>query len=479
MTRRILFTSPVQPIGGCSPNVYSWDKQPGRLKIAMSFLDHPGLSFLAENLPVEILPYPSADQFAAALATPPDVLGISFYINETELALRMVAQARAAGVKEVWAGNFGAYSPQIESAFDRSITGWSESQIASLLELPPIGRESLRHPEIYGAVGTNVFPKMILSGILFTSRGCPFTCNFCQTPDFYGKAHPVPLEAIDRVLWRYQRNGVRGINILDENFGTFPGHSSEVVELLHRYRMRWIPLTRVDTLQRNFDRWAARGLFGAHLGIESLNPASLSGASKRIADRDSVRLLATLQRHNLFVQAFYILGFEEDTVESIRHDVEELARLAIDVVQVQVLTPYPNTGQRRAIEDRYGIHDANLSHYNSRNLVWNHPSISPLEMRELQDWANRRLTSSRRALRTLAKFALFCGRRHPSLEGPRLIAAPFLGPAAALHRQRAGSLASARRWTRHAWYAYEEVSSHEAHTAQAGAVPHVLGLSAG
>jgi hypothetical protein len=209
MSRRILFTSPVQPIGGCSPNVYSWDKQPGLLKVAMSFLDHPGLSFLAENLPVEILPYPSAEQFAAALATPPDVLGLSFYINETELALRMVAQARAAGVQEVWGGNFGAYSPQIESAFDRVFTGWSEPEVASALELPPLGRESLRHPEIYGAVGTNVFPKMVLSGILFTSRGCPFTCNFCQTPDFYGKAHPVPLEAIDRVLWQYHRHGVR------------------------------------------------------------------------------------------------------------------------------------------------------------------------------------------------------------------------------------------------------------------------------
>ena len=467
MSRRILFTSPIQPIGGCSPNVYSWDKKPAAVRIAMSFLDHPGLSFLEANLPVEILPYPDESTFAAALREPPDILGISFYINETEVALEMARRARAAGVQEVWAGNFGAYSPQVESTFDRVWTGWSEEAVAHALEVPLPGEHGVRHPEIYGAIGTNLFPKMVLSGILFTSRGCPFTCNFCQTPGFYGKAKPIPLEEVDRVLKRYHRQGVRGINILDENFGTFPGHAREVVELLHRYDMRWIALTRVDTLLRNFDHWHEHGLFGAHLGIESLNSDSLEGASKRIADRDSVKLLARMQREHLFVQAFYILGFEEDTVESIRSDIRTLERLAVDVVQVQVLTPYPKTGQRDAIEAQFGIHDANLSHYNSRNLVWNHPSISPAQMRELQRWANRRLTSSQRALRTLAKFAVFNGRRRPTLEGIRGVLAPFFGTAARLHRQLEPKLSAARRWSREGWRAYEEVPTNDAVSAVA------------
>ncbi|HEV2854261.1 MAG TPA: radical SAM protein [Thermoanaerobaculia bacterium] len=450
----VLFVSPVQPIGGCSPNVHGWDKRPSRVRIAMSFLNHPGLCFLKANLPCEILEYPTQEEFTAALASRPRVLGISFYINETEIALRMAEEARRAGVREVWAGNFGAYSPQVSAAFDRVFTGWSEGRLAEVLEAPaPSG---LAHPEMYGAFGTNLFPSMVLSGILFTSRGCPWTCNFCQTPDFYGKASQIPLESIDRVLWTYKRRGVRGINILDENFGTFRSHSREVVDLLHRYGMRWIALTRVDTLLQNFDEWYAKGLFGAHLGIESLNQSSLTGAAKRIDQLDSVRLLSRMSRLNLFVQGFYILGFPEDTVDSIRCDVEVLSQLDLDVVQVQVLTPYPRTEQRSLIEGRYGLLDGNLSKYNSRNLVWNHPNITPAEMRGLQDWANSRLTSSRRALRTLAKFALFHGRRRPGLEGLRLVlGAP--GAARDLHREYAPRMASARRWARTGWYPYEEV----------------------
>lgn len=468
---KVLFVSPVQPIGGCSANVYGWDKHPARVRVAMSFLNHPGLGFLAANLPCRILEYPTQEQFRAALAETPEVLGISFYINETEIALRMAEEARRAGVREVWAGNFGAYSPEVEGAFDRVVHGWGEGQVAAALGVP--SPAEVRHPELYGAIGTNLLPRMILSGILFTSRGCPWTCTFCQTPDFYGRAAQVPLESIDRVLWSYRRRGVTGINILDENFGTFRKHAQEVVRLLHRHGMRWIALTRVDTLLESFDDWYAHGLFGAHLGIESLNQGSLAGASKRIDNLDSVRLLRRMSRLNLFVQGFYILGFEQDSVESIRRDIEALAALDLDVVQVQVLTPYPRTEERAAIESRYGLRSRNLSKYNSRHLVWNHPRISPEQMRALQDWANVRLASSRRALRTLAKFLVFCGRERPNPGGLRLLAAAYRRPLKDLQAELAPRLASSRRWARVGWRAYEEVETASSVTA-AGPVPVAL-----
>lgn len=469
MARRVLFTSPVQPIGGVSPDVYTWDKPRRGPKLCLGFLDHPGLAFLGENLPVETLHYPSPDDFRRALAAPPDVLGISFYINETETALAMAAEARRNGVREIWAGNFGAFSPAVSGAFDRVFTGWAEGQVAAALGAEP--PSPLRHPEIYNATGFTGFPRMWISGVLFTSRGCPFTCNFCQTPDFYGRAQPLELAEIDRVVRAYKRRGVAGINILDENFGTFPGHAREVAEILGRHGMRWIALTRVDTLTRSFDHWRRHGLFGAHLGIESLNPASLAGAVKRIGDLASVELLRELGRHHMFVQVFYILGFEEDTPASIRDDVERLAGLDFDLAQIQVLTPYPRTGQTASIEARHGIAERRPSRYNSRNLVWNHPHIRPDEMRRLQRWANRRIATPRRALRTAAKLTVFYGHRRPSLEGLEVLARQ-LGPrGGALHRAKAVQLAALRRWSRTGWYAYEEEASDARAAVAAGGGP--------
>jgi hypothetical protein len=230
--------------------------------------------------------------------------------------------------------------------------------------------------------------------------------------------------------------------------------------------MRWIALTRVDTLLKNFDRWQAKGLFGAHLGIESLNQRSLSGAVKKIDHLDSVRLLETMKRHHMFVQAFYILGFQEDTVESIQNDVECLAALAIDVVQVQVLTPFPKTAQAAFIQANCGISDSNLSKYNARNLVWNHPNISPAAMRKLQQWANLKLSSSQRALRTLAKFAVFGGRQKAGLHGAHLLLRNWIG-GKNLHKAYARNVASAHEWAKTGWYPYEEVADCLSMTGQA------------
>ena len=455
-TPKILFTSPIQPIGGCSPNVYSWDKSPSVPSIAMSFLNHPGLSFLEANLPCEILPYPDQDTFTQALKDPPEILGISFYINETELALKMVREARQAGVREIWAGNFGAFSPEISSHFDKVFTGWSEYKVAEELGIS-LNPDDFIHPELYGAIGTPLLPRMILSGILFTSRGCPWTCNFCQTPDFYGKAKPVSLEVIDQVLWSYKKKGITGINILDENFGTFKKHARQVVDLLHKYGMRWIALTRVDTLLRDYDYWIERGLFGAHLGIESLNQDSLNGASKRIEQNDTIKLLNKMSKNNLFIQGFYMIGFENDTEESIKKDIELLAQQDIDVVQVQVLTPYPQTEQTQMISNTYGISDPNLSKYNSRNLVWNHPNISPQKMKELQVWANQKLTSTRKALRTISKFILYFGKQSPNLDGLKLILNSYSGEGRILYNQLQTPMKSARKWAKTGWIPYEEI----------------------
>jgi radical SAM superfamily enzyme YgiQ (UPF0313 family) len=73
--------------------------------------------------------------------------------------------------------------------------------------------------------------------IVETSRGCPYSCTFCQTPDFYGESKVIPLDSIERVLWTYSQQGIATANILDENFGIFPQHTKEVIRLLKKYRM--------------------------------------------------------------------------------------------------------------------------------------------------------------------------------------------------------------------------------------------------
>jgi hypothetical protein len=454
--QKILFTSAVQPIAGCSPNAYSWNKPTRSIRLISVFLNHPGLSFLKANVPcIEILEYPSWKLFKEVLKKQWDIIGISFYINETKIALKMAEYARKKGVKEVWAGNYGAYSPQVTPYFDRVVVGWGEAKVARTLGYTAPAK--LIHPPIYIASGTNLFPRFTLEGALFTSRGCPYSCNFCQTPRFYGKPYTVPLESIEKVLQIYKKNGINMINILDENFGIFRKHTEEVIKLLNRYNMRWMPLCRVDVLLENFAKFKEHGLFGAHLGVESLSQNALNGSNKKLSSLKSVQLLRLMNYHHMLVQAFYMIGFKEDTLNSVHRDVLELGRLNIDLIQVQIVTPYPNTPMYKEIKE-YGIVDADLSKYNSRNLVWKHPNIQAEEMEALQKWATEYLSRTKTNLRAITKFLLYNHTNRPTLKAIKNLVKHYI-ISRHLYRQYKHQISGAKQWLKLGWPAYEEVGS--------------------
>ena len=72
----------------------------------------PGLRFLKQNVPgIEILEMPTVDEFRRVLARGWDIVGVSFYLHETRRALAMVDEARRAGTREVWGGNYGVLTP--------------------------------------------------------------------------------------------------------------------------------------------------------------------------------------------------------------------------------------------------------------------------------------------------------------------------------------------------------------------------------
>ena len=74
-----------------------------------------------------------------------------------------------------------------------------------------------------------------------------------------------------------------------------------------------------------------------------------------------------------------------------------------------------------------------------------------------------KLSSSQRALRTLAKFVLFCGKEKPGLEGTRLVMQNWTH-GASLHKAFARNVAAAKQWAERGWYPYEEVQRDESLT---------------
>ena len=360
-----------------------------------------GLRFLGQNIPgIEILEYPTRAEYREHLKCGWDVVGFSFYLEETNDILEMAAEARLAGVPELWAGNYGALTPSVQPNFDRIFSSYSEEAVAERLG---ISLDEIQHPPLiteFRLPGGWSLPI----GVLFTSRGCSFTCTFCQTTVFAPKPKPITLGSLDRVLDFYVQHGIHFVLLLDENFGNLPSHSEEVIELLARHRVRWLVQSRVDLFLRNFDKWQKCGLEGALFGIESFHQDILKQMHKNEKVQAAFELAQKLNLAGLYSQGYYIIGLPPETPESIAEDLRTLASLELDTTQITIVTPHPQTEMWRELESRFGIFEKDWSKFDTKHLVWNHPHCAPGVLESLLEQGFRGCYGNGWLMRTSKKF---------------------------------------------------------------------------
>jgi radical SAM superfamily enzyme YgiQ (UPF0313 family) len=362
-----------------------------------------GLRFIKQNIPqIEILEYPSWEQYVNKLKEGWDIVGFSFYLNETHEIIRMAKKAKAVGIPELWGGNYGALTKDVQHYFDRIFLGYSEHKIAHALGYKV---NEIIHPPLIIPAG---IPNLNLNwmGVLFTTRGCAIKCTFCQSPAFEEKIEKIPIESIERVLAYYKRMGIGNVVILDEYFGMNPKHADAVVALFKKYKLLWWTMTRADFISKKLDVWdnnGGLGLAGVGLGLESFNSEVLERINKKEKAQEILDAVKKVHKRGIGVIGYYMIGFDNENRANIKDSLKQLGELKLEATQLCIITPLPKTPLWDELDENYGIFEKDWHKYNTKHLVWNHPSINPKEMQELLyygfDKANPRRTVFRRLQR--------------------------------------------------------------------------------
>lgn len=346
----------------------------------------PGLRFIKQNVPqVEILEYPMWRQYVARLREGWDVVGFSFYQNEIGEIRKMVAEARRQGVREIWAGNYGALDYSIPSLVDRVFIGPAEDDIAQVFGYR-VRPEDIQHPVMM--VHFSLVPgiRTLTFGLLYTAHGCPYSCSFCQTPVFERNRFTINLESIERVLRYYKKLGVSYLFPMDEIFGFYPKFTDELTRLFARYNFRWWAQSRASLFLHYLDSWHERGLRIPSVGVESMLQSSLDGMNKRQNPEEIYEFCRrSKDKQGMYRIGYFMTGHENMTAEQTLEDALCLRRAGFDTHTVSVITPFPRTPLWDKLSARYGIIDHDYSHYKLQHLVWNHPHISSAQMHYLQN----------------------------------------------------------------------------------------------
>jgi radical SAM superfamily enzyme YgiQ (UPF0313 family) len=220
-------------------------------------------------------------------------------------------------------------------------------------------------------------------------RGCPFQCSFCTIINVQGKkSRRRSPDDVEQIVRENVAQGLNSFFITDDNFARNQDWEPILDRLIQLRESEGIKIhfiIQVDTLchkiPRFIEKCARAGVRRVFIGLENINPDSLVGAKKRQNKIAEYRkMLLAWKAVRVITYAGYILGFPNDTPESIRHDIEIIKKeLPVDLLEFFFLTPLPGSEDHQTLVKNGVAVDADMNRYDLNHVCTAHPKMSRSE----------------------------------------------------------------------------------------------------
>lgn len=212
-------------------------------------------------------------------------------------------------------------------------------------------------------------------------RGCPYLCSFCTIINVQGrKSRHRTADDVEGLIRANWAEGIKNFFITDDNFSRNANWES-IFDRIIALRGDGIELQlviQVDTQSHRIPHFIEKagraGVTRVFLGMESINPDSLKTAQKgqnKITDYRA--MLQAWHRVGVLTYAGYILGFPEDTPDTIRRDLAIIQReLPVDILEFFVLTPLPGSKDHQRLVEAGVALDPDMNNYDTQHVVTAH-----------------------------------------------------------------------------------------------------------
>jgi MoaA/NifB/PqqE/SkfB family radical SAM enzyme len=221
------------------------------------------------------------------------------------------------------------------------IVNQSEQELAETLGISTNGskfNKNLRYLSYYDKINLEPWQRNRLKGVIETTRGCPYKCNFCfiNAGDNYEKKWQVrPNDMIIEDLKAYTDLGIRKFVFLDSEFlGANPRYHQQKKELLHRMineigPIQYMALCRADTLLmfNQFELLKQSGLNKVLVGIESLYQPDLDYLRKDSTVEKMMVAIQKLIEHEIECCLTYLTFNKNTTAEGLRTNLKRIETL--------------------------------------------------------------------------------------------------------------------------------------------------------
>ncbi len=225
----------------------------------------------------------------------------------------------------------------------------------------------------------NIEPWGRMASIL-TTRGCMMGCSFCAHRKFWRgdwRARS-PRGVVEEMRLLVEKYEVEFITFIDPYPTNDRERWEQQLDLIIEANLdvKLLMETRVEDIIRDEEllpKYKAAGIIHMYLGAESSSDAMLESLNKGTDVDMNKRAIDLLRDHDIMTEASFMVGFPNETWESIEQTAAEAVRLNPDIAVFPVITPMPFTPLHEEMKDRIRVTD-----YSKYNLMT--PIIEPYAM---------------------------------------------------------------------------------------------------
>lgn len=250
------------------------------------------------------------------------------------------------------------------------------------------------------------YKKHFLS--IVTSRGCTHHCFFCPQWKPYNGVYRSrsPHLVVDELEMLHHKYNIELVEFTENLMNASRKRIKEFVRIMieRKVPVKWGFLPRSDTIIRDRDivpQMVKAGLVYALVGIESFSKGKLEEINKGQTIHQAKEGIHILNDNGVATIGSYIVGWTDDTKETIKAIPAFLEEVDADLTFLPMLSPYPGSLLWDKAYKEGMIMDFNFSHYDEKHPVMKYTNISPFELVDLGNWLYAQQFSKKQLMRNL------------------------------------------------------------------------------
>ncbi|MEM3000957.1 MAG: radical SAM protein [Candidatus Nitrosocaldus sp.] len=207
---------------------------------------------------------------------------------------------------------------------------------------------------------------------MMTSRGCPFRCAFCDTPNIHGTK--VRTRSVDNVLdeikFLQKKYRVREFSFKDSNFHMSKKWVSEFADKIKQNNMdiSFFANYRVDVINDGYaEPLKQAGCSLVFCGIESTDPVVQKLLGKNTSMEQMLRADESFKKYGIKRLYSFMFGSPGDTEESLKSSIDFAIKTNPFLILIQPTTAFPGTA----------LYDYAVKHNLLKNPKWFYSFLLP------------------------------------------------------------------------------------------------------